>query len=32
MALAAGTGRLIGELVDGRRPHIDIDAFSVSRF
>ena len=32
MTLAAGTGRLIGELVDGQTPHIDIDAFSASRF
>jgi D-amino-acid dehydrogenase len=32
MSLAAVTGKLIGEIVQGQTPHIDINAFSPTRF
>jgi D-amino-acid dehydrogenase len=32
MSMAAATGRLIAELVAGRRPHIDPTPFNPDRF
>jgi D-amino-acid dehydrogenase len=32
LSLAAGTGKLVEELVEGRKPSMDISAFNVERF
>jgi D-amino-acid dehydrogenase len=32
MSLATATGRLIGEMLSGEKPHIDVSAFSPARF
>jgi D-amino-acid dehydrogenase len=32
IAMATSTGKLVAEIVTGRKPHIDLDAFAIRRF
>jgi D-amino-acid dehydrogenase len=32
LSLAAGTGKIVTEIIDGKKPSIDISSFSVERF